>query len=129
MKVKVQLKLTIISIEHFMEVLLYDAVWVSKSLNDVKVGEQVKIWFEGGVETSYPSHAAVGKLEVMPNSTPEGATLSNTEALNRALSKNKFENEILTAQSISYDADKDEWSIILKNTDSYEEHTVKVEDK
>lgn len=89
----------------------------------------MKIWFDGGVETSYPGQAAVGRLEVIPSSTPEGATLSDTEALNRALSKNKFENEILTAQSISYDADKDEWSIILKNTDNYEEHTVKVEDK
>ncbi|TXC92709.1 DUF3221 domain-containing protein [Metabacillus litoralis] len=107
----------------------YDAVWVNKSPNDVKVGEKVKIWFDGGVEESYPGQTTVGKLEVMQSSTPEGATFSDTEILNRALSKNKFENEILTAQSISYDADKDEWSIILKNTDSYAEHKVKVEDK
>lgn len=107
----------------------YDAVWASKSPIDVKVGEQVKIWFDGGVETSYPGQAAVGKLEVMPSSTPKGATLSDTEALNIALSKENFENEILTAQSISYDSDRDEWSIKLRNTDSYEEHTVQVEDK
>ncbi|WP_273126223.1 YobA family protein [Bacillus weihaiensis] len=107
----------------------YDAVWASKLTNDVKVGEQVKIWFDGGVETSYPGQAAVSKLEVMPSSTPKGATLSESEALNRALSKNKSKNEILTTQLISYDADKDEWTIILKNTDSYEKHTVKVEDK
>ncbi|MGF2617432.1 DUF3221 domain-containing protein [Rossellomorea vietnamensis] len=107
----------------------YDAVWASEAPNDVKVGEQVKIWFDGGMDTSYPGQAAVGKLEVMPSSSPEGAALSEAEALNKALSQNKFENEILTARTISYDADKDEWLIILKNTDSYEEHKVKVEDK
>jgi hypothetical protein len=107
----------------------YDAVWASNPPNDVKVGEQVKIWFDGGVETSYPGRAAVGKIEVMPSSTPEGATLSDTEALNRALSKNKLENEIVTPQSFFYDADKEEWTILLKNTDTFEEHTVKVEDK
>lgn len=107
----------------------YDAVWASKSPNNFKVAEEVKIWFDGDVATSYPGQAAVCRLEVTPSSTPEGATLSDTGALNRALSKNKFENEILTAQTISYDAEKDEWSIILKNTDSFEVHTVRVEDK
>jgi len=107
----------------------YDAVWASKSPNNVEEGEQVKIWFENGVATSYPGQASVGKLEVMPSSIPEGVTISDTEALNKVLSKNKFENEILTVQSISYDDDKDEWSIVLKNTDSYEKHTIKVEDK
>lgn len=89
----------------------------------------MKIWFDGGMDTSYPGQAAVGKLEVMPSSSPEGATLSEAEALNRALSEIKYENKILIAKAISYDAGKDEWSIILKNTDSYEEHTVNVEDK
>lgn len=107
----------------------YDAVWASEAPKDVLVGEQVKIWFDGGMDTSYPGQAAVGKLELMPSSSPEGATLSEAEALNRALSKTVLENEILTAQSISYNSDEDQWSIILKNTDSYEEHTVKVEDK
>ncbi|RIW31349.1 DUF3221 domain-containing protein [Bacillus salacetis] len=107
----------------------YDAVWASNPQKEVELGEQVKIWFEGGVETSYPGQAAVGKIEIMPSTTPEGAVLSDTEALNRALSKNTFENEIVTAQSIQYDADKDEWTILLKNTDSYEEYPIKVQDK
>ncbi|MGM0843896.1 MAG: DUF3221 domain-containing protein [Bacillota bacterium] len=107
----------------------YDAVWASEAPNDVNVGEQVKISFDGGMDTSYPGQAAVGKLEVIPSSSPEGAALSEAEALNRALSQNKFENEILTAVTISYEADKNEWSIILKNTDSYKEYEVNVEDK
>ena len=89
----------------------------------------MKVWFEGDVATSYPGKAAVGRLEVMPSFTPEDATLSDTEALNKALSKGANENETLTVQSISYDFGKDEWSILLKNTNSYEEHTIKVEDK
>jgi hypothetical protein len=107
----------------------YDAVWAGNSPKDVKVGEQVKIWFKGDVATSYPGKAVVGKLEVIESFTPEDATLSNTEALNKALSKGAIENEILTVQSISYNSVKDEWSILLKNTNSYEELTIKVEDK
>lgn len=107
----------------------YDAVWASKLPNDVEVGEQVKVWFDNGVAESYPGQASIGELEVMPSSTPEAATLSDTEALNKVLSKTKFARAILTVQSILYDADKDEWSVVLKNTNSHEEQTIKVEDK
>lgn len=68
-------------------------------------------------------------MEVIPGSTPEGATLSDTEALNKALTAETFENEILTVHSMSFDVERDEWSIVLKNTDSYEEYTIRVEDK
>ena len=44
----------------------------------------------------------------MPSFTPEDATLSDTEALNKALSKGEIETETLTVQFISYGSDKDE---------------------
>lgn len=107
----------------------YDAVWANNSPENVKVGKQVKVWFAGGVTTSYPGHGSIGNLEIIPDSIPEGATLSNAEVLNKALNKNTYGNEIVTVQSISYDAAKDIWTIILKNTDSFEKQTVQVEDK
>ncbi|MFD1032509.1 DUF3221 domain-containing protein [Metaplanococcus flavidus] len=107
----------------------YDAVWTGGAPDDVEVGDYVEIQFEGGVLDSYPAQAAVGELEVIPGSTPEGATLSDTEVLNKALTTNIFGNEILTVQTIEFDAEQDEWTIVLKNTDSYEEHTIRVEDE
>ena len=107
----------------------YNAAWAGNAPGDVEVGECVEIRLEGGVNDSYPLQATVGELEVIPGSTPEGATLSDTEALNKALTMETFENEILTVQSMSFDAERDEWSIVLKNTDSYEEYTIRVEDK
>ena len=107
----------------------YKAVWAGYAADDVEVGELVKVWFDGGMDASYPGQATVKDLEVIPGFTPEGATLSDTEALNKALTTETFENEILTVQAIEFDADQDEWTIVLKNTDSYEEHTIRVEDK
>ncbi|MFZ3579744.1 YobA family protein [Virgibacillus sp. DJP39] len=107
----------------------YDAVWANEAPNDVMVGEQVSVWFKGEVETSYPGQTSVGKLEVKTSYTPEDATLSDAEALNKALNQNEVGNEILTVQSISYDAKKDEWSISLKNTNNYKEYKIQIEEK
>jgi hypothetical protein len=101
----------------------YDAVWAKNSPDDVKVGEKVKVWFKGDIATSYPGIATVGKLEVIPSSTPEGATLSDAEALNKALSQGNFGSEILAVNSISYDSVADTWTVKLN------EHTIEAEDK
>jgi hypothetical protein len=101
----------------------YDAVWAYNAPDEVNVGQKVKVWFKGAVATSYPGLATVGKLEVLPSSTSEGATLSDDEALNKALSQSNFGSEILAVKSISYDSVTDTWTIKLN------EHTVEVEDK
>lgn len=106
----------------------YDAVWVSYAPGDVEVGEYVKIKFDGAINDSYPGQADVREIEVIPGSTPEGATLSDTEALNKALTTETFGNEILTVQTIEFDANQDEWTIVLKNTDNYEEHSIRIAD-
>lgn len=106
----------------------YNAAWVGGAPDEVDAGDFVEIRFEGGVETSYPAQASVAEIEVIPGSTPNGATLSDTEALNKALTTETFGNEILTVHSIEFDADQNEWTIVLKNTDSYEEHMIRVED-
>lgn len=107
----------------------YNAAWVGGAPDEIEMGDFVEILFDGGVNDSYPAQASAGEIEVVPGSTPEGATLSDTEALNKALTAEPFENEILTVHSIEFDADQSEWSIVLKNTDSYEEREIRVEDE
>ncbi len=106
----------------------FDAVWASNAPDNVAIGEEVSIWFEGGVNQSYPAQAAIGELNTLSSPTPGGADLSEAEALNKALTQEEFVDDILTLQSISYDNDEDEWTVVLEETNSYEEHTLQVED-
>ena len=107
----------------------YNAAWVGGAPDEVEVGDFVEIRFEGGVNDSYPAQASAGEIEILPGSAPDGAALSDTEALNKALTQESFGNEILTVHSIEFDASQSEWTIILKNTDSYEEQVIRVEDE
>ncbi|MCZ4238216.1 hypothetical protein O4H25_15355, partial [Staphylococcus equorum] len=74
------------------------------------------------------AQAAIGELNTLSSPTPGGADLSEAEALNKALTQEEFVDDILTLQSISYDNDEDEWTVVLEETNSYEEHTLQVED-
>lgn len=108
----------------------YDAVWLKEPPIDVMVGEKVRVWFGNEeIESSYPAQTSVGKIEIIPSSTPKGATLSESEALKSVLEQNETPNEILTVKSISLDADKNEWLVVLKNTVDYKEYTIRLEDK
>lgn len=111
----------------------YRAVWSAKPPNHVKVGEQVNVWYEAEFLLSDPPEATISEIEVLPSAVPEGADLSDTEALNQALAQETVKNKILTVKSIVFDPDKDEWSIALKttnpnNTGNHEEFTLLVED-
>ncbi|WP_181350305.1 YobA family protein [Thalassobacillus sp. CUG 92003] len=107
----------------------YDAVWARDAPGDVKIGEQVDVWYDGPIAESYPGQTSAGRVDVIPSSILEGATLSDAEALNKALTQQRPENGTLTVRSISYEADQDEWSIKLKNTIHDDEYMVRVNDK
>ncbi|MCD5324351.1 MULTISPECIES: DUF3221 domain-containing protein [Pontibacillus] len=105
----------------------YDAVWAKDAPNDIKVGDRIALWFKGGLETSYPGQATVGKIELHNRSTPKDATISEGEALRHALDEVERDRSLFTVQSIKYD--QNQWSVILKDTKSYETQTVTVEDE
>lgn len=107
----------------------YDAVWVSNVTEPVDVGEQVNVWFEGGVNESYPAQAGMGELEIIDSRIPSGADLSEAEALRAALSQESLNAESLVVRSISYDDNGDEWVIELRDTHSYEDYTIQIEDQ
>lgn len=107
----------------------YDALWAYDSPEEADIGEQVRVWVEDGeVEESYPGQAAAGKVEIIPAGMPEGATLSEAEALNKALTENEFSDAVLSVQELSYDPDQASWTIRLIGGMSNEEYTVQVED-
>lgn len=108
----------------------YDVISASDAPENVQVGDEVNLWYKGDILESYPAQTSVGKLEIIPSSTPEGATLTESDALSKALSQNEFENNTLVIQSIAYQSDEDIWSIKFKDLIfEDEEGTVQVKDK
>ncbi len=107
----------------------YDAVWVSNVTESVAVGEQVNVWFEGGVNESYPAQAGMGELEIIDSRIPNGASLSEAEALRAALSQESFDAESLAVRSISYDDNEAEWVIELRDVHTYEDYRIQLDDQ
>lgn len=107
----------------------YDAVWVSRVTEVTEIGDYVEVWFDGGVLTSYPAQAAMEELEIVEPDQPQGADLNESEALRIALTQEEFEEDILTVRSMSYDDSMDVWTVLLRNTNSYEDATIEVEDE
>lgn len=108
----------------------YDVIYATDAPENVQVGDEVNLWYKGDVLESYPAQTSVGKLEILPSSTPENATLSEYGALSKALSQNEFENKTIAIQSIAYQPDEDIWSFIFKDL-IYEDEggTVQVKDE
>lgn len=107
----------------------YEAVWVSNITESVNLGDQVEVWFEGGVAESYPDQAEMGQLNVIESPVPEGADFSESKALSIALSEEGFETESLAVRSITYDDAEGLWRIELRDVHSYEDYVILVYDE
>lgn len=107
----------------------YDAIWFSEAPKDIEIGDKVKVWFDIVAE-SYPGQSKVEHIEVIPAEKPDGADLSDSEALHKALTSQSIDtNEVLAVKSIEFDSQSDSWNIKLKEVFSGKIHEVKVEDK
>lgn len=93
----------------------YDAVWVTNVPKDVKVGQQVQVWFQGGVAlTSYPGQARSDKISFKTIEKPIKATLSEEQIINQAV--NEYVNiKIFVIKEVKYDEVTDKWQIRFKD--------------
>jgi|GEM_PF-933777 len=93
----------------------YDAIWFSGAPEDIEVGEKVKVWF-GEVRESYPAQSSAKRIEVVTGVRPEGAMLTEAEAIAKALSSVENKEDFLVAvKSVEFDTEKGEWNIQLKD--------------
>lgn len=106
----------------------YNAIWFSKAPKDIKTGEKVMVWFDIVAE-SYPGQSEVKEIAIVPSQLPEGASLTEADALNKALASEAIENQVLAVKSIEYNSQEDSWNIKLKETLSDKVYDIKVEDK
>lgn len=104
----------------------YNAIWFSNAPENVEIGEKVQVWFDVVME-SYPGQSEAKKVLVLPNVKPEGADLSEAEAIREALTSPQINtNEVTVIKAAKYDAKSDVWDIHLKQGE--EEFHVQVDD-
>jgi hypothetical protein len=107
----------------------YDAIWFSNDPKDVEVGDKVNVWYDE-VLTSYPGQSEAKHLEVISSQKSDGANLTESEALKKALATEEIDANVVTVvKSIAYDKQADKWSIALKETWGDKVYNIQVEDK
>jgi hypothetical protein len=106
----------------------YDAVWLSNAPENINVGEKVKVWFSD-VMDSYPAQSSIESIEVIPSQRPDGAALTEAEALYEALASAEINTDIfLVVISIEYDRESNKWSIKLKEPHGDDIYSIIVQD-
>lgn len=90
----------------------YNAIWFSNA-GDAEIGDEVNVWFDI-VADSYPGQSEAKRVEKIPSYQPDGANLTNTKALYKALKS--FETKgFFAVLSIEFDNDSMSWHIELKD--------------
>ncbi|TFB19587.1 hypothetical protein E3U55_10530 [Filobacillus milosensis] len=93
----------------------HHATWGTFPPEHVNIGDEVHVWYYGMILESYPGQVTFGKLEILPSPKPESADLTQSEALNKALTSNTFDRETLIIEKIQYDSKDDLWNIEIKD--------------
>lgn len=107
----------------------YEAIWFSNASEDIDVGEKVRVWF-GAVRESYPAQSDIERIEVVPGQKPEGANLTEPEAVYKALmSQEKHNGLFLVVTSVKYQQASHEWEVQLKEAQGEGIYNIKVEDE
>lgn len=97
---------------------------------DVKIGEKVKVWFEGPILESYPAQAKAEKVVILPSLKPEGADLTEAQAIHKALTmKENSLDGVVAIKAVNYDPQTDTWEVLIKDTFDNKEYTIKIDDE
>jgi hypothetical protein len=91
-----------------------DAVWFSNIPNSIEIGDKVTVSFDIILE-SYPGQAEAKEVNVHESNKPQGADLTEAEALQKALAEIKVNTPILSG--LQYMKDSDTWRIEVRNVE------------
>lgn len=109
----------------------YNAIWFSDAPDEIAVGEKVEVTYDI-VLTSYPGQSSAQKVVVTEKEQPEGANLTEAEAIGKALQDQRLDQEmhIYAVLAADYDVDEKQWTVQLKEVMSGEdEFTIEVMDE
>lgn len=108
----------------------YDAIWASEAPKELEPGQKVRVWFKGPLAESYPAHGTAERVWAFQSNKPEGATLSEAQAINKALITQKdYTAGIIIIKGVKYDIKSDSWNIHMQETHKESDFNVQVDDK
>ncbi|SDI66590.1 YobA family protein [Alteribacillus bidgolensis] len=102
----------------------FSAIWFSNAADNADIGHKVEVWYEVVAE-SYPGQSKADHMEVLPSEKPEGAHLTEQEAVKQALDEKNIQG-ILAITDIDYQPDRNQWRIEI--TTHEKTHTITVAD-
>ncbi|MHA6480693.1 DUF3221 domain-containing protein [Paenibacillus sp. strain BS8-2] len=109
----------------------YAAVWftVDDPPHPVEVGMKVKLKF-GMLLDSYPQQGKAERMELYMDPKPEGAALSEEEAIRQAMDAFELpKDQIVIVTNTEYDAESSLWMISLLSSDQTIAKTIEVKDE
>lgn len=108
----------------------YSAIWFADVPENIQIGDKVEVWYDI-VLTSYPGQSSAIKVAVSDPIQPDGASLTEAEAIQKALDDEQIKNyEIYTFVSSEFNSAENSWTIHLKEAGSGDyDLTIIVNDK
>ncbi|WP_088009442.1 YobA family protein [Indiicoccus explosivorum] len=107
----------------------YSAIYFDfpNAAEQLEVGQRVKVEASGPIMESYPGQGTAVFVEVLPAYQPEGADLTEFDAVREALTMTEKESapiEVPAVQSVTYSAEQDAWTVVLQLGDQEIEKTI-----
>lgn len=106
----------------------YKAIWVSGVREELNIGQKVQIWIDGPILESYPAQAQVKFIEVLPNERIDGATLTKTDVIQKALDAIDTE-DVIAIKSMNFDLEAHSWTVEILNTFTNQADIIHIDDQ
>ncbi|SEO64202.1 Protein of unknown function [Amphibacillus marinus] len=91
----------------------YEMIWFNNPPSEINSGDKIDVWYDQ-VNQSYPAVSKLEEFNIHQEHRPEGASLSQAEALTTVLSELDFHpNERYAIRSILFDKNKLIWNVNL----------------
>jgi hypothetical protein len=108
----------------------FEAIWFSKAPSDVEIGQRVEVWSDGPIAESYPAQGQADRVSVVEVRKPEGAKLTEAEAIRKALADPEVADFMAPAiLEAKYDIGDSIWSISITQSGDEKVNVIKVEDE
>ncbi|MFC5465353.1 YobA family protein [Lederbergia graminis] len=104
----------------------YDAISLSNAPENVKIGQMVKVWIDGPVADSYPMQGKISKLEVVESSKPDGAKMTEEQALRKIIKAQPTKQ--MAVRNIYFDNTKNIWKVEFKELPDGDVITIEIKD-
>lgn len=104
----------------------FDAITLDRVPKNVEVGQEVKVWYKGEVDVTYPACGSIQHLEIVEPKQPEGAKLSTEEVVKQALTKIDVEY-FFAITDVVYNKDTSSWTVTYKPISLYNDDEEKLQ--